>query len=269
MAAELQAMIERLGGCATLAPSLREVPVEENAQALDFGQRLLDRQIDVMIFLTGVGARALRDVLLSRWPEEAILGALASTTVIVRGPKPAAVLRSWECRIDFFVPEPNTWRELLALIDASVPVAGRVVAIQEYGQSNPQLLAELAARQAAVLPVPVYRWALPEETGPLRRAIARTIAGEFDVLLFTSAQQIVHALTVAELQGQREAWLAAARRAVVASIGPTASEALRAAGLPPDLEPLHPKLGHLMAQVAAQAPALVAAKRAALARAGT
>ncbi len=37
---------------------------------------------------------------------------------------------------------------------------------------------------------------------------------------------------------------------VVGSIGPTTSETLRAHGLPVDIEPEYPKLGHLIAAVA-------------------
>lgn len=262
LAPEMKSMIERLGGQAAVAPSLREVPLEENSQALEFGQRLTEGQVDVVIFLTGVGTRALYDILATRWPGHMILAALDQTIVIVRGPKPAAVLRSWKCRIDHHVPEPNTWREILALADASVDVAGKVVAIQEYGQPNLPLYEGLCARRAAVLPVPVYRWSLPENREPLNAAIAAAIAGQFDVLLFTSAQQIVNVLTVAELKGQREAFLSAARRTVVASIGPTASAALCEAGLPPDLEPQRNKMGHLIWEVARRARTLLPAKRA-------
>ena len=42
--------------------------------------------------------------------------------MIARGPKPASALRSLGASINFQVPEPNTWRETLALIDESVPI---------------------------------------------------------------------------------------------------------------------------------------------------
>ena len=44
---------------------------------------------------------------------------------------------------------------------------------------------------------------------------------------------------------------ALAENVVVGSIGPTTSAALRAHGLPVDIEPAHPKSGHLVAAVAA------------------
>lgn len=237
----------------TIAPSMREVPLGENPEALAFAGLLFADKIDVVILLTGVGTRALADVVESQHERGAFLEALQKCTIIVRGPKPAAVLREWKVRIDHQVSEPNTWRDLVALLDAKLPVAGKRVAVQEYGQPNPELYAALEQRGAEAIRVPVYRWALPEDTGPLREAVRTTVAGGFDVLMFTSAQQLRNVLTVAEGEGVRDSWLAAARKCVIASIGPTASETIREEGLPVDIEPEHPKMGHLVQAVARDA----------------
>ena len=262
--AEMQSLLERCGAVATVAPSMQEIPLEQNDAALQFAGRLLAGEIDVVIFLTGVGARALLDVVGSHCDRAAFLAALERCIVIVRGPKPVAVLREWGTRIDYRAPEPNTWRELIALLDtAAVPIAGRTVAVQEYGRPSSELYSALRERGASVLPVPVYRWALPDETGPLEQAVAATIRGEFDVLMFTSAYQLHNVLEVASRMSNSNEWLSAARRCVIASIGPTASEALREAGLPPDLEPTHPKMGHLVVEACEVARSLIGMKRSA------
>lgn len=261
MGSELRAMLERHGAGVTVAPSMREVPLEDNPAAFAFAERLFTGTIDVVVLLTGVGARALADAVQTRYDRQAFLAALEKCTLVVRGPKPAAVLREWKVRIDHQVPEPNTWRELVALLDAKVPPAGKRIAVQEYGEPNPELYAALAQRGAEVLPVPVYRWALPEDARPLLAAVRATIAGDFDLLVFTSAQQLRNVLALAESAGIREDWLRAANRTVVASIGPTASEALREAGLAADIEPEHPKMGHLVQAVAQQLRGRLAKKR--------
>lgn len=245
-AEEIRSLIERHGGVATVAPSMREIPLDENPAAFAFGAELLAGRVDILLLLTGVGTRALMDVLETKNSREEILAALGKCCLVVRGPKPAAVLREWKLRIDHQVPEPNTWRDLLTLLDERVPVPGKTVAVQEYGQPNSELYAGLTERGAHVVAVPVYRWALPEDIAPLRSAVRATIDGHFDVLLITSAQQVHHILQVAEADGLKDAWLAAARRCVIASIGPTASETLVSLGLPPNLEPEHPKMGHLV-----------------------
>jgi uroporphyrinogen-III synthase len=242
--AEMRSLIERHGGVATVAPSMREVPLENNPAVFEFLDRLQAGQIDVVVFMTGVGARALLEVVETRLDRAAFFPTLERCCIVVRGPKPTAVLREWDVHIDQRAPEPNTWHEVLSVIDAELH--GRTVAIQEYGQPSSEFYAALAARGATVLPVPVYRWDLPEDLAPLEAAIRDTTRGRFDVLLFTSAQQIRHALQVAERLGCVEAFLTAANRGYVASIGPTCSEALREAGLRVDREPSHPHMGHLV-----------------------
>lgn len=258
---EMQSLIERLGGKATVAPSLRELPLEQNPAALDFAEQLFAGKIDIVVFLTGVGARALLDVVELKFPPEQFFAALQNCTTVVRGPKPAAVLREWGVRIDHRVPEPNTWRELLETLDANVPLKERRVAVQEYGQPNSQLYLSLEERGAIVTPVPVYRWELPEDLTPLQTAIRATIAGDYDILMFTSAQQIRHALQVAAQMGLLLEWRKAAAKTVVASIGPTCTEALAEELLPADFEPSHPKMGSLVKETLETAPALLTMKR--------
>ena len=93
---------------------------------------------------------------------------------------------------------------------------------------------------------------LPDDTGPLRRAIVEVAEGRVGAILFTSAQQVVHLLQVAAEEGlEAEPPLASmARSVIVGSVGPTTTEALRAHGLPVDLEPDHPKMGHLVLALA-------------------
>jgi uroporphyrinogen-III synthase len=204
------------------------------------------------VLLTGVGTQAMFEVLTKRMPEAALVEEMNRRPVVIRGPKPAAVLNRWGVRIDLRAPEPNTWREILQALDSGpIRIRGRTIAVQEYGRPNPEFYEGLRERGAAVVPVPVYRWELPEDLAPLRAAIHGTIAGEFDVLLFTSAQQVHHVLEVAEAEGVREAWLAAAQRCFIGSIGPTATETLLELGLKPDCEPEHPKMGPLVAETLA------------------
>lgn len=78
------------------------------------------------------------------------------------------------------------------------PLQDRRVAVQEYGVSNPELLAGLEQRGARVFPVCVYEWALPEDTGPLQAAVTLIIGGEIQVMLVASSVQIRHLFQIAE-----------------------------------------------------------------------
>ncbi len=252
MSGPLAEMIARHGGVAVEAPALREVPLADQSEAREFVDRLLSGGFDVVLFETGVGVRYLARAIEDRVPREEWVAALARTTVVARGPKPSAALREFKARVDVAVPEPNTWHETLAALDAHGPVAGLRVAVQEYGKPNADLVEGLERRGAAVTRVPVYRWAFPDDTGPLRAAIAEISGGRVGAVLFTAAQQVEHLLRAAgDLGLEADVRTALGRHTVVGSIGPTTSEALRGHGLPVDIEPEHPKMGHLVAAVAA------------------
>jgi uroporphyrinogen-III synthase len=260
-AGEMAELIRRQGGQPVTAPSMREVPLEESPEAVELLARLEAGSVDVVILLTGVGTRTLVKALAPRCPPERFAELLARTTIVARGPKPVAALRELGLAPQIIVPEPNTWREILTTLDERSPVRGRRVAVQEYGRPNPELLAGLRERGAEVLAVPIYRWAMPEDRGPLEEAVRRFAAGEVDLALFTSARQVDHVMHVADTLGLEEAFRRACERTVIASIGPVCSEALTANDLPVDLEPEHPKMGQLVRAVAESGPALLRSKR--------
>ena len=252
MASTLAELVARQGGIPVAAPALREIPLGDNPDARSFADGLMAGHFDVVIFETGVGVRYLVRSLQERLSPADWVAALSKTKVVARGPKPAAALREIGAAVDFQVPEPNTWHETLALLDAQLPVAGLRVAIQEYGKPVPELTDGLECRGALVTRVPVYRWALPDDTDPLRTALAAIAERQIGAALFTAAQQVEHVLQVAAAAGiEGGVRTAMAEHVVVGSIGPTTSAALRAHGLPVDIEPEHPKSGHLVAAVAA------------------
>jgi uroporphyrinogen-III synthase len=266
-AAEIAKLISTYGGQPTVAPSMREVPLESNKEALAFASALLAGEFDVVIFLTGVGARALLGVVETVHKRDEYVAALQRVKVVARGPKPVAALREIGITPTITAPEPNTWHELLRALDDAgkasqgLDLQGARVAVQEYGVSNPELLGGLRERGAIVTRVPVYQWALPHDVAPLRAAIAAIAEGTVDVALFTTAVQAVHLFQVAAEMKLEEAVRNGLRRAVVASIGPTTSEELQRRGIRADLEPSHPKMGFLVKEASEQAAELLSRKR--------
>lgn len=252
MAIELTRLIVRYGGNPLVTPALREIPLDDNSAALKFGVRLTTEQIDILILLTGVGTTALFDLLKARYPWSSIVVALRQTAIVARGPKPVAALKAFDLQPTLTVPEPNTWVDLISTLDEYRPVKGLRVAVQEYGSSNPDLLEALKQRGAEVLPIPIYRWALPEDLTPLRQALDQVIAGNVHVMLITNAAQVDHVMQVLEKDGKAEPFRTALKKMVVASIGPTASERLRQHEWPIDLEPSHPKMGILVKETSEQ-----------------
>jgi uroporphyrinogen-III synthase len=263
-AQEMAKLIANYGGEAIVAPSMREIPIAANTQAIEFARSLAAGEFDAVIFLTGVGTRALSRVVETVYALADFVSALSRVTVVARGPKPVAVLREMGVPVALTAPEPNTWRELLSVIDencSSFSVQGKRVAVQEYGKASQELLEGLRERGALVTQVPVYQWALPEDTAPLREAAARIVRGEVDVALFTTSVQVVHLLAIARDMGQEEAVRKRLQRVAIGSIGPVTSQELREEGIAPDFEPEHPKMGFLVNEAARRTADLLTAKR--------
>ncbi len=255
---EMAELIRRQGGEPVVVPSMREVPLESNREAFKFAEKLFGGEFDLVVFLTGVGTRALNKVLASRYPEERFAAALREITVVARGPKPASALREMGVPPNIIVPEPNTWRELLTALDGR---RERRIAVQEYGNTNMALLDGLRDRGAHVTAVRVYQYDMPEDTDPLRDAAKRLAAGQFDVALFTTSMQAVHLFRIARESGLEDQVRAAFGRMVIASIGPTTTETLEDLDLHPDMTPTHPKMGVLVQECAADAPDILKRKR--------
>jgi uroporphyrinogen-III synthase len=256
-ARELASIVESYGGRPIVAPSMREVPLESNTEALAFADAVLRQEFDLIVLLTGVGTRALLELVDKvRGQRDVFITALGRIPIAARGPKPTAVLREVGLTPWLQAPEPNTWRELIAALDQradGTPLRGRRVAVQEYGAPNPELLKALEERGALVTRVPIYQWALPEDVEPLREACRALVAGTIDVVLLTTGTQVLHLLHVAGELGLADGVRAGLGRALVASIGPTTSETLRQEGVHIDLEPSHPKMGFLVREAAAHA----------------
>jgi uroporphyrinogen-III synthase len=263
-AEELARLITTYGGRAIVAPAMREVPLESNGEALEFAAGLLAGEFDMVIFLTGVGTRALAAVVESVCPREKFTDALGRVKVVARGPKPVAALKELGVAPNIVVPEPNTWREMLRELDRELgreALHGMRIALQEYGVPNPELIAGLEERGARVTRVPVYKWALPENTIPLREAVKALAENEIDVVFFTTSVQSVHLFQIAAEMAMEEPLRQGLERCVIASIGPTTTEELHRRGLRPDLEPSHPKMGYLVKEASEKSAELLLAKR--------
>ena len=261
---EMAELIRRSGGRPLVVPSTREVPAGSNQEALDFAAALSGGRFDIVIFLTGVGTRLLAREVEVVCPRDQFVSALSRTVVVARGPKPVAALRELGVPVTVTVPEPNTWREILQSLDEcqdQVLLKGRRVAIQEYGVSNPELIGGLSERGATVIPVRVYEWALPEDTGPLEAAVKALTSREVDVVMFTASVQLQHLLEIAGRMQQTGDVIAALNQTVVASIGPVTSGELRRQSVAIDIEPSHPKMGFLVKEAAERSSELLPRKR--------
>jgi uroporphyrinogen-III synthase len=260
---EVAKLIRTYGGEPSLVPCMREVPLESNTEALEFADRLIRGDFDLVVFFTGIGVRAVVEAVATKYDKETFLEALRKIKVAARGPKPYAVLRELKVPVAVTAPEPATWRELMQAIEAGfgASLPQMRVAVQEYGASNPEFLMDLTLKCASVIKVPVYQWALPQDLAPLEECVHGIAHGGYDVLLFMTAVQVIHLFQVAETMGWVPAMRAGLHSMVIISIGPTTTEELTHYGITPDFEPSRPKMSFIVNEAAQYAGKILEQKR--------
>lgn len=262
MGPELARMLERTGAQPLVSAALREVPLVDNPDAVDFANRLISGQVDIVILMTGVGTKHLVTQIERHVDRQRFLNCLTDIVTVARGPKPVAALREFNISPTVRIGEPNTWRDILKAVDQGiVSVSNQSVVVQEYGLPNASLIAGLEARGATVRSLKVYNWDLPIDCEPLEANLRAICAGDRDVLLFTSAHQVVNLLRVADRLGLVSQLRQALQRTLIGSIGPTTTEMLVDCDLHSDFEPEHSKMGQLVQTLAERGVELLEAKR--------
>ncbi|MFW3172794.1 uroporphyrinogen-III synthase [Geodermatophilus sp. CPCC 206100] len=250
---ELGALLERRGARVVYAPAIRIVPLSDDAELVAATRAVLAAPVDLVVATTGVGFRG--------WLEAAdawdlpLVDHLRSSRVLARGPKARGAIRGGGL-VDAWSPASESSAEVLEhlLSGAEGPLAGRRIAVQLHGDPLPEFVDALRSAGADVLPVPVYRWVLPEDVGPVRRLVGTVVAGGVDAVTFTSAPAAASLLTVAAELGQSDALVAALRGGVLpVAVGPVTAAPLVAAGIAP-VQPERSRLGALAREVVARLP---------------
>jgi uroporphyrinogen-III synthase len=251
MADTMAALFEREGATVCRAPALLEQATDAGPDVERWTRRLLRGAYDSVVFLTGVGATRLLDEVARLGRLDEVRAALLRTTVVARGPKPAAALNRHGVTASVTVPEPWTTRESVATL-RRMSLAGSRVALVHYGERSAPLAEAIVAAGATLDELCVYQWRLPADVAPLDGLVTAVIDGAMDAVVFTSQVQIRHLVEIAARSGRTTALVDALnRRTATASIGPTCSAALVERGIVPHIEPARPKLGPLVEQVIA------------------
>ncbi|MGA8939747.1 MAG: uroporphyrinogen-III synthase [Acidobacteriaceae bacterium] len=262
-AREVEKLIRTYSGDPLVVPVMREISLSSNTVCLDFGRRLLAGEFQLIVFLTGVGVSKVMEILATAYDRDLILNAMRRCEIVARGIKPLSVLRELKVPVAVMTSEPSTWHQVLAEMDAVYGdrLSTMNIAVQEYGATNPELIAELVSRSASVIKVPVYQWGLPTDLAPLRACIQEIIDGEIDVVLFMTAVQAIHLFQVAAEMGLENELRNAFQSVAVVSVGPTTTEELLHYHIQPDFEPSRPRMGFMVNEAAQYAGKVLATKR--------
>jgi uroporphyrinogen-III synthase len=239
--AELADLIQRHNGVPLAAPCLREVHRPDAPSLQAEVARVCEAELAVAIFLTGVGTTTVFEAARRMGREADLRQQLVQAIVTVRGPKPTAVLRKLEVRIDVTAPAPNTTAEVLAALE-NVDVHGKTVAVQLYGEPNPTLSVALRCRGATVLELAPYVWDRPVDPAPILRLLDALDDDAVDALLITSQAQVDNLFGVAADHGR----VPRLSNVAIGVQGPVAEAALERHGGHAAFRPAHGHMGALV-----------------------
>jgi uroporphyrinogen-III synthase len=258
---EFANLVRKQGAEPLVGPAMAEAPLTLGPELHAFAEALRKGEVDALLVLTGVGNRKLVTLLEPIMDKTELRDLLAKIVVVARGPKAVKALRELGVTPQVTAKEPHTWETLLVALTEHMPIAGKRIALQQYGVPHERLTRALEEARAVVLQVPVYRWQLPEDIAPLEHVIDQICAGTVDAILFTSGPQAGVLVEVAQRRGQEPALRAALARLALGSVGPSCTEAMRNLELEPDFEPEHGKMGHLVLEAARKIAGVLAKKR--------
>ena len=259
MTGALASLISKRGGVPVTAPALREAPLDCAEDVRYLLDKLESGSLDVVVFQTGVGARALFKEAENQGRLPFLLDALRGITTVCRGPKPTAALRAVDVQISAGVEAPYTTNELLEALTA-LPVRGKRLMALQYGERNALLMDALREQCETVDELCLYEWQLPDDVSPMVALVEDLLDGRVDVITFTSQVQIRHLYKVAAANGVPEDVLSDALNAktIVCAVGPTCAGALADVGVVTDTQPEYPKMGHMVNALAAYVGAMSA-----------
>lgn len=229
-----------------LGPTIRTLPLTGDERIRQVTEELVRKPPDVLVANTGVGMRGWLAMAESWGPTEDLLEALSSARILSRGPKASGVLATVGLHVDWQAPSARMDEVVSRLVDEGA--AGRRVALQlDGGDEDGSTTERLRAAGADVVPVPVYRWTLPDDLGPALRVVEAARSGRVDAVTFTAAPALHNLFAVAEQTGAADELRDAFNGSVLAMcVGPVCVEAAVERGVIKAEQPPHARLGSMV-----------------------
>lgn len=249
-AGEFVDALTRHGATVWHGPTLRIVPLADDARLRAATEQALAGPVDHVAVTTGAGLRGWLSAAEGWGLSDPLHEALSHARIHVRGPKAVGAVRGHGLRETWSAPG-ETNRELFDRLAAGDLRGARVV-VQLHGAPLPEHTDALREAGAEVVEVQPYRWRWPEDLAPAHRLIDGVLDGSVDALAFTSAPAAANLLTLARESGRGAGFVTALTdRVRCACVGPVTAAPLREAGVP-TVCPERQRLGALVKLLVAE-----------------
>lgn len=256
---DLAALLRRRGARVIEAPTLKLVPLEDDAELRAATRACIEYPPDYVVATTGRGWRGWISAAEGWGDARGLQSALGRATVVSRGPKATGAVRASGMREEYAAAS-ELCSEVLDWLRTQ-DVRGKRIAVQQYGAVDPtvdcDLSSELRDAGADVVTVPVYRWDPPEDRSAVERLLEAIEKREVHAVAFTSAPGVAALLDAAEARAPgfgAERLLEALRTDVIAAcVGPVCAKPLEDRGVP-SVRPERSRLGALAAELCVAVP---------------
>ncbi|MEU8589756.1 uroporphyrinogen-III synthase [Streptomyces sp. NPDC048664] len=237
---ELCAPLRRHGVVVLHAPAPPIVPPADDAALRATTEQLIAQAPDIVVTTAATGFRDWVEAAEGWGSGAELLGRLRQARLLACGPEAEDAVRDAGLREDGATgakPPAESLADVLARLPAE-DVRGRRVAVQSYGEPQPDLVEALRERGARVIGVPVHRWTPPRDTRPLDRLVDAALTQGLDALAFAGAPAAASVLSRARERGLLPDLLAALRHGVLAACAdPVTAAPLRTQGV----DTVHPE----------------------------
>jgi uroporphyrinogen-III synthase len=251
---EQVAMLERRGAAVVHGRVIRTHPFAVDGPLATALRDLVRRPPEITVLSTGIGVRGIVEAAECLDLAEPLVDALAGSRVHARGPKANGAAVTAGIPVHWQTPSGLSHEivaELARLDGGRRGIAGRRVAVQLDGAETQPLARALEDLGAEVVAIPVYRWSLPDDTGPALRLVQAVAERRVDAVTFTARPQVECLCEIAEGAGLLDALRAAFARSVIAAcVGPVCADAAVEAGFGSPVVPVRSRLGSMVARLA-------------------
>lgn len=248
------AAIQRQGAHTVSAPTMRIVPVEDDAQLLADTRRLLKQRPPLFFVTTAQGFTNWLDALPSDLRTDTI-DYLRSTMIVCRGAKGRGAVRA--AGLPDAPASPGETSESMVECAQQLGIPAGPIGLQRHGYLHPDVVRALEADGAGheLIVVAPYRWEPPVDATPVDDLIEGLISGRIHAVTFTTAPAVQGLLERAQQTGRRADLVRALQtHAAAVAVGHVSAEPLEAEGVTA-LFPQRERLGAMVQLMAAELPA--------------
>jgi uroporphyrinogen-III synthase len=244
-AEEQIAMLERRGASVVHGPAIRTHPLTVDGPFADAVEDLIIRPPDVTVLSTGIGVRGVVEGAEVLGRAEDLLAALATSRVLARGPKAHGAAVTAGLPVEWSTPG-GVSSEIVERLSRT-DLAGIRIAVQLDGARSQPTVDALVGMGADVVPIPVYRWSLPDDTAPAVRLAQAVADRRVDAVTFTARPQIDSLCEITETGGLLDGLRRSFAGGVLAvCVGPVCARAAVDAGFGEPVVPVRPRLGSMV-----------------------